>query len=66
MVRIILVNIDINGDSLIVLNNKEGAKGFRHMASIIGNDKNDWTFVSKEGRKINPETGEKDGTILFG
>ncbi len=66
MVRIILVNIYINGDSLIVLNNKEGAKGFRHMASITGNDKNDWTFVSKEGQKINPETGEKDGTILFG
>ncbi len=36
------------------------------MASLVGNDKNGWTFISKEGRRIDPETEDKDGTMLFG
>jgi hypothetical protein len=39
---------------IIVLNNPNGAGGFGHMAMLVGDDKNGWTFISKEGRNKDP------------
>jgi hypothetical protein len=39
---------------IIVLNNPNGAGGFGHMAMLVGDDKNGWTFISKEGRNKEP------------
>jgi RHS repeat-associated protein len=62
--------IDPDGGDIIVLNHSTGASGFGHLALLIGNDKDGWRFISKEGRKrtVNPKTGktEKAGTELFG
>lgn len=42
--------IDFDGRDIIVLNNPKGGSTYGHMAVLIGNDKNGWTFISKEGR----------------
>ncbi len=46
--------IDPDGKDVIVLNNPNGAEGFGHMAVLVGNDKDGWTYISKEGRDKNP------------
>jgi RHS repeat-associated protein len=44
----------MEADDIIVLNNPKGAGGFGHMAMLVGDDKNGWTFISKEGRNKEP------------
>ncbi|MBP5402142.1 MAG: hypothetical protein J6Y36_03170 [Treponema sp.] len=53
-----------NGRDVIVLNRSYGAKGFGHNAVLIGNDKDGWTYFSKDGNNpvngtYNPETGHR-------
>ncbi len=50
---------------VIVLINSKGASGLGHMAMLIGDDKNGWTFVSKDGRATD-RNGNQDGTMLTG
>jgi uncharacterized protein RhaS with RHS repeats len=42
-------NIDPDGRDIIVLSAPEGASGFGHMAVLIGNDKDGWRYISKDG-----------------
>ncbi len=62
--------IDPDGNDIVVLNNSKGAqvagKSFGHMAVLIGNDKDGWTYVSKDGRADSNGDGNQDGTILTG
>jgi hypothetical protein len=48
-------NIDINGDSVVVMSAPEGAGGFGHAAVLIGNEKTGWRLFSKNG------TGQSSG-----
>ena len=36
-------------DDIIVLGNTAGADGYGHQAVLIGNEKNGWTYISKDG-----------------
>ena len=44
-----LNNIDPDGRDVVVLRNSSGAKGTGHGALLIGDDKNGWTYISKDG-----------------
>lgn len=41
--------IDIDGRDIIVLNDREGARGTGHAAVLIGSDETGWTYISKDG-----------------
>ena len=53
-------------DDIIILINRQGAKGNGHMALLIGDDDNGWTFISKNGRDDSDRDGNQDGTMLTG
>ena len=66
-------NVDPDGrsvDDIIILMNKEGAEGsgkqFGHVALLIGDDENGWTFIPKDGRADSDSDGDQDGTMLEG
>jgi|GEM_PF-3935884 len=44
-----LLNTDPDGMDIIVLYNKNSVGGLGHMAVLIGDDKNGWTYYSKNG-----------------
>jgi len=44
--------VDPDGEDIILLHDKEGAKGAGHNAILIGDDKNGWTLFSKSGEKF--------------
>jgi hypothetical protein len=48
-----LRNIDINGNSVVVLSASEGASGLGHAAVLVGNDKSGWNLYSKNGTNEN-------------
>ena len=63
--------IDPNGDSIIVLLQRDGAKGYGHAASLIGNENIGWELFSKNGAEgsiygfgpsDNPDVGKKTGS----
>ena len=47
-------------DDIIILNASKGASGLGHEATIIGNDKNGYVYISKDGRDNN------DGSVTSG
>ena len=51
-------NIDENGDSICVLIQFDGAKGFGHMGVLLQKDKNTWVYYSKNGHDHNPNVGD--------
>jgi hypothetical protein len=53
-------------EDVIILINPKSAYGLGHMAMLIGDDKNGWTFVSKNGRADTNGDDNQDGTILTG
>jgi RHS repeat-associated protein len=53
-------------DDVIILINLGGAYGFGHMAMLVGDDENGWTYVSKDGRADSNGDGNQDGTMLTG
>jgi RHS repeat-associated protein len=65
-----LKNIDIDGKDIIILNAPTGAANagipFGHAAVLIGNDKDGWTYISKDGTKngINGIIGKPIATEL--
>jgi RHS repeat-associated protein len=58
--------IDPDGNDIVVVINHDGAQGYGHMGMLVGNDEDGWVYMSKDGRVRDPETGEKDGTMLTG
>ena len=61
--------VDPDGNDIIYLNHSTGASGFGHSAVLIGNNKDGWRFVSKEGReRYIDKNGEKAkrGTMATG
>ena len=44
-----VLNLEINGDSIVVLSAPKGAHGAGHAAVLIGNDKTGWKLYSKNG-----------------
>jgi RHS repeat-associated protein len=46
-----IITIDKGGQDIIVLCNPNGASEYGHMAILVGNDKDGWVFISKEGRQ---------------
>ena len=47
-----LINaVDPDGRDIIVLNDVDGANGAGHQAVLIGNEKDGWTYISKDGFK---------------
>jgi uncharacterized protein RhaS with RHS repeats len=64
--------IDPHGDSVVVLLNPNGAKGFGHAATLIGNDNAGWELFSKNGAQgsiyglgpsDNPDVGVKTKSV---
>ncbi len=54
--------IDINGDSVVVLNAPSGAGGAGHMAILIQNKESEWSLYSKNGTDDNGGiSGENNG-----
>ena len=61
--------IDPNGKDIIVLQDRKGAGGFGHSAILIGNDKEGWRYLSKDGGERfalsdKPEVGDKPFTTI--
>ncbi|MEN8810382.1 MAG: RHS repeat-associated core domain-containing protein, partial [Flavobacteriales bacterium] len=52
-----LVAIDPDGRDIVVLNAPSGANNFGHGAILIGNDKDGWTFYSKNGTEDHDSKG---------
>ncbi len=44
-----IIAIDPDGRDIIVLSDKQGAGGAGHQAILIGNNKDGWTYISKDG-----------------
>ena len=42
-------NIDLKGDSIVVMIEDNGAKGFGHMGALIQNNEGKWEYYSKNG-----------------
>ncbi|MDR0829313.1 MAG: RHS repeat-associated core domain-containing protein [Prevotellaceae bacterium] len=58
--------IDIDGRDIIVLLAPKGAIGFGHMGALVGNKKDGWTYISKDGTNTwyNPVKGKSKYTVL--
>ncbi len=56
----------MGADDVIILIRPDGASGFGHMAMLIGDDENGWTYISKDGRADSDGDGNKDGTRFTG
>jgi RHS repeat-associated protein len=44
-----LIRIDVDGHDFVILNDSRAVNGEGHNASIVGNDKQGWTYYSKNG-----------------
>jgi hypothetical protein len=52
-----LIMLDPDGRDVIVLNESRGAGGFGHNGILVGNEKNGWTYYSKNGYASNAVWG---------
>lgn len=55
--------VDPDGRDIIVLNDVHGANGAGHQAVLIGNDRDGWTYISKDGFKQGPFGSEPIYTV---
>jgi RHS repeat-associated protein len=55
--------IDPDGRDIIVLADREAAKGAGHQAVLIGDDKNGWMYISKDGADNGGAIGKPGFTI---
>jgi RHS repeat-associated protein len=66
-------NVDMNGDSVVVLTAPKGANGLGHMAILIQNKDGEWALWSKNGTHgrsgtVGPndsDKGDDDGTVTY-
>jgi len=54
---------DPDGNDIVLLNQSPGPLGYNHAAALIGNDKNGWTYYSKDGKDT---TNQKTHFKTFG
>lgn len=57
-------NIDPDGRDVIVLSDKDAAKHQGHQAVLIGDNKNGWTYISKDGADNGGSSGKARFTVM--